>query len=313
MFKGLKISNDFQNVPQDVLEILVGKVFFDLETAPEVASIYVKKSVFFMKGRRGEKPYFGINCKLYECYVNPEYVNVLKGSPKTDFTFVMQGLPKGWITEIARNLCFQSGDVVDAVWKHNESQSVQNRAAKNGITSHQNIYPQCVSSLNGIRQVTTRFAVKCRSDEYYGNLLSMTEEVQASPEKMVTNNIFVRRIRAFPFHMSDHLIGGTTVNMLGLFETALKALEERRYGHLRRSAEQHICLSFLDWKRVPYDMRASHIEIKNVMLKHFAMVSARNLIPFYLSANCFSQCKQIDDPNNRYFKDYANIERLEDL
>jgi hypothetical protein len=65
--------------------------------------------------------------------------------------------------------------------------------------------PQLVSTLAGLERCQTRYAIKCRSDEYYSDLSALLNKSLLHPQKFVSNNIlFLRR----HWHPSDHLFAG---------------------------------------------------------------------------------------------------------
>lgn len=75
-----------------------------------------------------------------------------------------------------------------------------------GYHNSQNIYLQCFSVVNGLEECNSKFVIKLRSDEYYSNLEDIITLLP--PNKISTNNVFVRDVSYKTFHLSDHVIVG---------------------------------------------------------------------------------------------------------
>jgi len=84
-----------------------------------------------------------------------------------------------------------------------------------------NINFQIVSSLNGIKEVTTKYVIKARCDESYGDLSIFIETMRANPEKLITQKPNYRDGLGQNYSwISDHLMGGLTVKVRDMFERA---------------------------------------------------------------------------------------------
>jgi hypothetical protein len=72
----------------------------------------------------------------------------------------------------------------------------------------QNVFYQCHSTLQGLRRVTTRFAIKVRSDEAYENLEPVIERLHRDPQRIWSGSVFFRRDIQHKFHAGDHILAG---------------------------------------------------------------------------------------------------------
>ena len=132
--------------------------------------------------------------------------------------------------------------------------------------NNSNICYQVVSSLNGIKKVRTKYAIKVRSDEYYTDLL-----MKSSPDKLTANNFLFNPDSIEQFHPSDHIAGGYTENILGMYEKAFDLCKKftgtepisadqigipdyrNIYNDGKISPESLLCFSFLMNKDVEID------------------------------------------------------------
>jgi len=68
-----------------------------------------------------------------------------------------------------------------------------------------NYYYQIYSTHKGMEQVTTKYAIKMRTDEYYSNLAPLIDVFLRDDEKFVSGNVFFKSVSVYPYHISDHL------------------------------------------------------------------------------------------------------------
>jgi len=68
-----------------------------------------------------------------------------------------------------------------------------------------NYYYQLYSTHKGMEQVTAKYAIKMRTDEYYSNLAPLIDIFLRDDERLVSGNMFFRSVSAHPYHISDHL------------------------------------------------------------------------------------------------------------
>ena len=155
-----------------------------------------------------------------------------------------------------------------------------------GYYNNSNICYQVASSLNGLKKVNTKYAIKIRCDEYYTNLSGFIDLMKSSPEKLTTSNFLFNPDSIEQFHPSDHIAGGYTENILGMYEKAFKICKQftgtepisademgisgyrNIYNDGKVSPESLLCFSFLMNKGVEIDCDNSTC----LMKKHVQML-----------------------------------------
>lgn len=91
-----------------------------------------------------------------------------------------------------------------------------------------NLYLQIITTLQGLYQVRTPYVIKVRSDESFSNLVPFQNLVKTT-KKVVSSNIYFRPDKVYKFHMSDHMIGCSTKEMIKAFELAKYRCEKHMY------------------------------------------------------------------------------------
>lgn len=133
------------------------------------------------------------------------------------------------------------GPLIISTWKHDGIKPAKRFLKNNNATyiednpkkyknmySHQNVNLQIASSLNGIREVKTKYVIKVRCDEQYEDLSIFIDTMKRYPERLVTQEPFngihnfknetdTDRIKNF---ISDHVMGGLTTKIMDMFNTA---------------------------------------------------------------------------------------------
>ena len=163
-----------------------------------------------------------------------------------------------------------------------------------GYYNNSNICYQVASSLNGLKKVNTRYAIKMRCDEYYTDLSEFIELMKSSPEKLTTSNFLFNPDSIEQFHPSDHVAGGYTKNILGMYETALGyckkftgiepidaeqiGISDYRniYNDGKVSPESLLCFAFLTHKGVDINCDNSI----GIMKEHVQMLSLSEMGEF---------------------------------
>jgi hypothetical protein len=174
-----------------------------------------------------------------------------KYTGQKNITFVIQGkmTDQELLIRNIRNLC-RWGKVVLAVWGINESLNeslIKSFVKRNGLNNEQNLYLQVYTTVYGLSQVTTPFVVKVRADEYYLDFKEFINEMKISLDKIVTTNIFFRKVNRYPYHISDHIIGGLTENVKRMFNNCKKVIETKRsFPKINKGVpEQWLTVSYL--------------------------------------------------------------------
>ena len=68
-----------------------------------------------------------------------------------------------------------------------------------------------------MEKVKTKYVIKVRGDEYYSNVQYILNSIRVQPDKVHTSSIFFRAWQYAEYHISDHIIAGTTENILIMF------------------------------------------------------------------------------------------------
>lgn len=133
-----------------------------------------------------------------------------------------------------------------------------------------NINRQIVSSINGLKKVSTKYALKMRTDFilthdtflHAFNKLNEFEDVYRAVKKRIIVNMFGTRkpygkYFSLPFHVSDFTAFGLTEDLLNLYDIPLVSnedriwfklhheIEQKTYAIDRYNAEQSIFIGFL--------------------------------------------------------------------
>lgn len=148
-----------------------------------------------------------------------------------------------------------------------------------GADWYGNIWYQCLTTRAGLQQVTTLDVIKTRSDEYFSNMQVMRDAIRDQC-KNISINIYFKRPCWFPFHIGDHLYGGSTRLFRQAFDILEQGLLVDRWLNSSHAAEQKICISILEAAGETVDTtRATQL-----MTKHWNVVDAALLEPFWFNA-----------------------------
>lgn len=88
---------------------------------------------------------------------------------------------------------------------------------------HSNLDYQLITTLTGLKAVTTKYVIKMRCDEYWSNIESIYNRLLLNDKKIVTGSMFFREWGTYSkFHCSDKIIAGTTENIKNMFTKTLE-------------------------------------------------------------------------------------------
>lgn len=156
-----------------------------------------------------------------------------KHENKPNVTFVVQGMPlKDVIAEyniedIVCNL-LKFGFVVMATWDNLKNlKRILIYIRENNIENGQNVFLQVYSTYIGLNKCKTEYAIKVRADEWYKDFSAFITAMQNHPDHLITHNMFFRNIGQYPYHISDHVIGGKTENLLKMFQSCKDILDKK--------------------------------------------------------------------------------------
>jgi len=214
---------------------------------------------------------------------------------KSDVTFIVQGRIKEDIfLKLVLNL-LKFGQVILSTWEVWDQTQVMEFISDNEIPNGQNVYLQVYSTLKGLEKCETEYAIKVRADEWYNDFTQYIQVMKESSDKITTHNMFFRKIGQYPYHISDHIIGGRTENLCKMFSMCKKNLEERKSlppipRMLTIIPEQWLTVAYL---RCFYDEDnlscADECEIKEKMIKNFKIVPVDAFRDFTLSYTWHNQ------------------------
>lgn len=161
----------------------------------------------------------------------------------------------------------------------------------------QNINYQITSTLNALECVKTKYAIKVRGDEYWSYPENVYSSVKEEPNKLHTSSVFFRAWQYCEYHMSDHLIGGTTENMITLFTETKRNVELGRLNISKmkvdgkfekwvhtHAPEERLTKSYLEAKE---GIDFESYDGRELMKKHFQILDINKLKPYKIKANIF--------------------------
>lgn len=144
----------------------------------------------------------------------------------------------------------------------------------------QNLEKQLISTINGLKQVNTKYVIKVRGDEYYSNLeLVYNKMIEVYP-KVLCSSVFFRPLYLYPFHISDHFICSTTENVKLMFEKCLEMLSVVR--KFNNSPETHLGFSFIAGKENLnlFDLGKYLDRNEELMKKWYQIIDINELQPY---------------------------------
>jgi len=161
--------------------------------------------------------------------------------PYNDFTLVFQGpLHKNFIYGLLNNYTTYTDNIIISYWDTDDKELLEYLKDKNFTLienkfhicfkeyNNQNIYYQTYTTLKGLEKVNTKYVIKLRTDQWFGNLSPFFNEVINNPDKYNCVNLHFRPDYLYKFHPSDKVIGGLTKNILDTFKLTLYRLQNHQ-------------------------------------------------------------------------------------
>jgi len=182
--------------------------------------------------------------------------------------------------------------------------------------NHQNRFFHFYSTELGIRNVSKKYVLKVRNDEFYSDLAPFFETILKFPKKIITGDVFFRREKVYPFHPSDHLVGGEKEIMLQGFSLATRICENSevmkdypvfefsKINLKELTAEQQMGLSFIASTHTKYTLD----DPVSVMKRTFEIVPSEMLGTFNIKQN---RCNE-NYITLRYFEKEKDIKDIND-
>jgi hypothetical protein len=183
----------------------------------------------------------------------------------------------------------------------------------------QNINYQLVSTLNALDLVKTKYVIKMRGDEYWSYPENIYEAIKLEPNKLHCSSVFFRAWQYCEYHMSDHIIAGTTENLITLFTATKHNWNTGRLNvskwkidgifqkYIKTHApEERLTKSYLD--AVDSD-RFEKMDGRFLMKEYFDILNIDLLKPYKIKANLFKKEWKDNFIPERNFS-ISNIDKL---
>jgi hypothetical protein len=161
----------------------------------------------------------------------------------------------------------------------------------------QNFHYQTVSTLNALERIKTKYAIKVRGDEFYSNLQYIYNSIRVEPTKIHTSSVFFRSWQYAEYHISDHVIAGTTENLLIMFRACKHNFDTNKLNVSKwkidgkfhkyvgtHAPEERITKSYLNAKDSD---RFEKVDGRILMKDHFDILDINLLKPYKIKANLF--------------------------
>jgi hypothetical protein len=186
-------------------------------------------------------------------------------------------------------------------------------------SGEQNINYQLISTLNALDNVKTKYVIKMRGDEYWSYPENIYQSIVTEPDKIHCSSVFFRAWQYCEYHMSDHIIAGTTENIKLLFETSKYNYDNGRLnvskwkvdgkfkGYIHTHApEERLTKSYLEAKEPD---RFEKVDGRILMKEYFSILDIQLLRPYKVKANLFKiEFKDNFIPEKNF--SISNIEKL---
>jgi hypothetical protein len=168
----------------------------------------------------------------------------------------------------------------------------------------QNINYQLVSTINALKQVDTKYVIKTRGDEYWSNFTYVISELKKDDSKLYTSSIWFRHYLFMAYHISDHLICGTTDNLKDMFYFCKSNWDANIFESYH--PEVSLTKSYLN-KKEPFKFQK--VDGRILMKQYFYILDMDMMKPYKLKANIFNKSWYSNfKPNENY--SISNIDKM---
>jgi hypothetical protein len=176
---------------------------------------------------------------------------------------------------------------------------------------YSNLDYQIISTLSGLFEVKTRYVIKVRCDEYWSNIHKVLNLIKDDNEKIVSSSMYFRSKEYDPsgrmkFHIGDKILGGTTDNLILMFESTIHNLELSLWE--TKNPEGQLGLGYVIAKDKEFDV--------NSFLSYFKAKKVRNVNEDIVTTNLINglptinqKCMEIS--LNYFYKSKINWYDLE--
>jgi hypothetical protein len=203
-----------------------------------------------------------------------------------DTTFVIQG-PLHEHTPYTVLYTAPYGAISLGLWE-DDFPAVKAHVETKMIDNYYNKYFQIVSTLKGLLHVKTPYAIKVRADEYFVNFLPFLTKLKSlQPQQILTSNIFFKKANDWPYHISDHIMGGKTEYILNMF---IKAHQTAEHNTLYKiTPEVHLAISYLQHFGDPHPEDRDIQKIIRYMYTFFDIFPVRHFEDYTMKGPSFSK------------------------
>lgn len=204
---------------------------------------------------------------------------------QTFSAFPFMGQYKQLFSEII--LSTYTEQVDDSIIKYCENNGIKlvHRTENIGNLEKQyNISYHTLSTLNGLKSVTTKYCIKHRTDEGYTNIEKLVEKFLLDDTKWVSTATIFGESSYTRFHAGDHLFIGRTDKLLETFDRTRIQLETnsfvRNYNG-EPAAEVTFTQNWIRTSGEEPDLNKHYDQ----MIKYFDLVNDKEFMPFTIRIN----------------------------
>lgn len=220
----------------------------------------------------------------------------------SDLTVIIQGCPSQETVDFHLEH-YQNYQVIYSIWDWDTTSIPTSskvkviRSSSLQDTGSHNFALQVYSTARALEQTETPYAIKLRADEYYSNIDYIFESMVRDPSRLHVLPIFFRPWHLFPFHISDHLIAGTTDNLKAMFESCDQEIKKSNWQWLNSTTPEIGLTEMYLKERTGQDITGR----RELMPKHFNILDLTQLEPYLVSVNLMKAkfysnfCPNFDD------------------
>lgn len=178
------------------------------------------------------------------------------------------------------------------------------------INTQYNFGKQLVTTLNGLKEVKTKYTLKHRTDERYSNLDILIDLFLKDTNKFVSGGTIFAAKSHYPYHAGDHLYIAKTSTLRAMFEIMLHNLKYNKFETNNTgseiAAEITITKTFL---RVNGEEPSSE-QHNDLMLKYFDVVNDDLMAPYLIRFNTIGKIYRNPEDRAPFWRDYKSIHDL---
>jgi hypothetical protein len=158
---------------------------------------------------------------------------------------------------------------------NNPHQFTITKSEKPKETGQSNLFLQVESTKNGLYYVNTDYCIKIRGDAYYSNIENIYHKIKSDNTKIYTSPIYFRHPSQYKYHISDHIIAGTTDNLKKMFYNIEVCGKDT-------PPEVELCINYL--KKIKFNFDINEYS-NHIMIENFNILDLKELHPYFISTN----------------------------